>query len=78
MNAAEFEGLWYTILSEEPFKNQRINIKEEKDYYTMSHYVSQHFGMLIGETMTCLTCHKTKIPKVLKVNSFILSLEEKP
>ena len=35
----EFEGLLYTILSEEHFKNQIINIKEEKDDYTIPHYV---------------------------------------
>ena len=27
MDAAKFEGLLYTVLSEEPFKNQRIYIK---------------------------------------------------
>ena len=39
---------------------------EETDDYTISDYVSHNFGMVIGETMTCLTCHKNKIPKVLK------------
>ena len=33
MDVAEFEALLYTTLSEEPFKNQRINIKDEKDDY---------------------------------------------
>ena len=57
MYATEFDGLRYTIFSEELLKNQRIHIKEEKDDYTISDYVSQHFGMLIRETMTCLLCH---------------------
>ena len=49
MDAAEFEGLLYNILSEELFKNQRVRTTEEKDDYTISDYVSQHFGMLIGK-----------------------------
>ena len=40
----------------------------------MPDFVSQNFGMLIGETMTCLTCHEKKSPKVLKHDSFILTL----
>ena len=31
---------------------------EETDDYTIGDYVSQQFGMLIEETMTCLTCHE--------------------
>ena len=58
MYAAEFEGLLYTILSEEPFKKQRFHMIEEKDDYTITDYVYQHFGMLIGETMTCTTFHQ--------------------
>ena len=54
IDADIFEGLLYTILSEEPYNNQRIHQKEENDDYTISDYVSQNFGMLIGETMTCL------------------------
>ena len=76
MDAAEFERLSYTILSEEYFKNQIFHMTEEMDYYTISDYVSQNFGMLIGETMTCLTCHKNKRPKVLKDDSFIIPLVE--
>ena len=51
MEAAEFEGLLYTILSEELFKNQIICMTEEKYYYTISDYVSQNFGVRIRETM---------------------------
>ena len=56
MDAGEFDGLLYTILSEEPFNNQIFHMKEETDDYTIGDYVSQHFGILIEETMTCLTC----------------------
>ena len=38
-------------------------------------YVYQYFGMLIVLTVTCISCHQKKRPKVLKDNSFILSLE---
>ena len=48
MDAAEFEGCLYTILSEETFKNQRIHTIEENDDYTISNYISQNFGMIIG------------------------------
>ena len=76
MDAAEFEGLLYTIFSEEPSKNQSIHITEEKYDYTIYYYVSHHFGMIIGEKMTCLSCHKTKCPKIINDVSFILSLGE--
>ena len=33
---------------------------KEADYYTISDYVSQNYGMLIGEIWTCLTCHEKK------------------
>ena len=65
MDAAEFEELLYTIFSEEPFNNQIINIKEEKYDYIISDYVSQYFGMLIGETMTCISFHK-KMSQTIK------------
>ena len=53
------------MLSEEPFKNHRFDMIDEKDDYTISDYVSNNFGILIGETWTCLTCHAKK-PKLLK------------
>ena len=65
MDSAEFEELLYTIFSEEPFNNQIINIKEEKYDYIISDYVSQYFGMLIGETMTCISFHK-KMSQTIK------------
>ena len=73
MDAAEFEGLLYNILSEELFKNQRVRTTEEKDDYTISDYVSQHFGMLFGETTKCFSCHQNKRLKVLNEDLFILS-----
>ena len=63
MDAGEFEGLLYHMLSEEPFKNQRFRMTEETDYYTISDDISQHFGMLTVETITCLIYHGGKDPK---------------
>ena len=51
-------------------------MKDENDDYTISDYVSQRFGITIRETMTCLTCHATKPPKIFNDFSFILPLEE--
>ena len=53
-------------MSEEPFKNQIFDMTDEKDDYTISDSVSQNLGILIVETWTCLTCHATNSPKVLK------------
>ena len=74
MDSARFEGLLYTILSEEPSKYHRIHMTEAKYDYTISDYVSQHFGMIFLETITCLSCHQNKGLKVLKDESFIISL----
>ena len=74
MYAGEFEELLYIILSEEPFKNHRFDMTDEKDDYTIYDYVSQNFGILIGETLTCLSCHAPK--KLLKDDSFIMKLGE--
>ena len=51
------------MLSGEPFANHRLDMTDEKDGYTISDYVSQYFGITIGETRTCLTCHANKNPK---------------
>ena len=58
-------GLAYNMLSKEPFTNQRIHATEVTDDYTISNYVSYHFGMLIGERITCISWHENKRPKVL-------------
>ena len=60
MDAGEFEGLLYNMFSEEPFNNHIYDMIDEKDDYTISDYVSRHFGILIVETWTCLTCHAKK------------------
>ena len=49
---------------------------EEKDDYAVSDSVSQNFDMLIGEKMTCLTCHQNKRLDVLKYDLFIMPLGE--
>ena len=36
MDASEFEGLLYNMLSEEPFANHRLDMTDEKDDYTIS------------------------------------------
>ena len=72
IDAYEFEGLLYNILSEEPFNNQIINRTEEKYDYTISDDVSQHLVILIGETMICPSCHQNRRPRLLKDESFIL------
>ena len=46
----------------------------EKNDYTISDFVSQNFGITIGETRTCLTCNAKK-SKVLNDDSFIFPLE---
>ena len=63
MDASEFEGLLYTMLSEEPFANHRLDMTDEEDYYTISDYVSHHLGITIGEVWTCITCHAKTNPK---------------
>ena len=60
IDASDFEGLLYNMLSEEPFANHRLDMIYEKDDYTISDYVSQNFGITIRETWTCLTCHEKK------------------
>ena len=74
MDAGEFEGLLYNMLSEEPFKNKIFYMTDEKYDYTIYDYVSHHFGILTGKTCTYLTCHAKK--KKLKDDSFIMSLRE--
>ena len=76
MDASEFEGLLYTMLSEEPFANHRLDMTDGNEEYTISEYVSQNFPIKIGETWACLTCNTTKSPKIFKNFSFILPLEK--
>ena len=57
MDAAEFEGLLYNTLPENPFNNQIINIKNSEDDWTISDYIFYNLGIKIGETMTYLSFH---------------------
>ena len=76
MDVSEFEGLLYNMLSEEPFANHRLDMTDESYDYTISDYVSQNFGITIGETWTGLTCHAKTPPKRFNDFSFIFPLEE--
>ena len=76
MDASELEGLLYTMLSEEPFANHRIDMTNENEEYTISDYLSQNFAITIEETMAWLNFHATKSPKIFKDFTFILTLEE--
>ena len=42
---------------------------------TISDYLSQLFGMKIGEIITCFPCHQNKATRILKYNYLIMSLE---
>ena len=74
MYAAEYEELLHNNLSENIFKNHRINIKNSEDNWTISDYLYHHFRMKIGEKMTFISCYKNEAPKILKDNSFIMLL----
>ena len=76
MDASELQGMLYTMLSEEPFANHRLDMTDGNEEYTISDYVSQNFSITIGETWTCLTCKTTKSPKIFKDLTFILPLEQ--
>ena len=66
MDAYESVDLLYTTLLEKRLKNQKLNIKDKKYDFTITDNVSLHFGVLIGETMTLISFHQQKNPKVLK------------
>ena len=76
MDASEFEGTLYTMLSEEPFANHILDMTNGNKEYTISDYVSQNFAITIGETWTWLTCKPPKSPKIFKDFAFILTLEQ--
>ena len=48
MDASEFEGFLYTMLSEEPFANHRLDMTYGNEEYAISDYVSQNFSITIG------------------------------
>ena len=66
MDAGEFEGLLYNILSEDPFKNKILDMIYEKDDYAIYYYFSRDFGILIGESWTFLTFHATTKNQTIK------------
>ena len=77
MDASEFEGMIYTMLSEEPFANHILDMTDGHEESTISVYLSQNVSITIGETWTCLTCETNRVLKITKDFSLILSLEKK-
>ena len=77
MDASEFEGMLYTMLSEETFANHILDTTDVNEESTISDYVSQNFSITIGDTWTCLTCETQRSPKISKDLSLIVSLEQK-
>ena len=77
MDASEFEGMLYTMLSEEPFANHILDMTDGNEESKISDYVSQNFSITIGETWTCLTCETQRYAKISKELSLILYLEQK-
>ena len=77
MDASEFEGMLYTMLSEEPFANHILDMTDVNEESTISDYVSQNFAIIIGDTWTCLTCETQRSPKISKDLSLIIYLEQK-
>ena len=76
MDASEFEGMIYNILSEEPFKHHILENPDKNEEITISDYLSLNFSVTIGETWTCSTCESSRSPKITKNISLILSLEQ--
>ena len=76
MDASKLEGVLYTMMSEEPFANHRLDTTDINEEYTISDYVPQNFSITIGETWTCITCKTPKYPKIFKDFAFILPLEQ--
>ena len=56
MDASEFEGMIYTMLSEEPFANHILDMTDGNKESKIYDYLSQNFSITIGETWTCLNC----------------------
>ena len=76
MDASEFEGMIYTMLSEEPFAHHILDMTDGNEEIKISDYLSLNFSITIGETWTCLTCETKRIPKISKEFSLILSFEQ--
>ena len=48
MDETKFEELLYTNFSENPFKNQRVVMKNSEDDWNISDHMYQHFGIKFG------------------------------
>ena len=51
MDASEFEGMIYTILSEEPFAHHILNMTDGNEEITISDYLSQNFSITFWRNM---------------------------
>ena len=76
MDASEFEGMIYNMLSEEPFENHILDMTDGNEESKISDYVSQNFAIAIGDTCTCPTFETQRSPKISKDLSLILSLKK--
>ena len=47
MDASEFEGMIYTMLSEEPFAHHIIDMTDRNEEITIYYYLSQNFSITI-------------------------------
>ena len=48
MDASEFEGLLYIMLSEEPFANHRLDMTDQKDDYTIYYYAFNIVNLFVS------------------------------
>ena len=76
MDASEFEGMIFNMLSEEPFTHHKLDDPDGNEVITISDYFSQHFSVTIGETSTCSTCRSSRSPRITKNISFSISLNQ--
>ena len=49
MDAIEFEGMIYTMLSEEPFAHRILDMTDRNEESTISDYLSQNFPSQLGK-----------------------------
>ena len=76
MDASEFEGMIYNMLSEEPFTYHILDDPDGNEVITISDYLSHNFSVTIGETWTCLTCRSSRSPKITKAISFSIPSDQ--
>ena len=73
MDASEFKGMIYNMISEEPFTHHILKNSVGNEEITLSDYLSQNFSFTRRETWKCSTCESSRSPKITKN---ILSLEQ--